>query len=430
VSEQAQGPLTAKKTVLGVSGGIASYKSIDLARLLVLDGAEVRTVLTQSAVSFVQPLPFEVLTGVTPIQRMFPVEGGGFTGDMPHISLSDSADLIIIAPATANIIGKFAQGVGDDFLSTLLLSARPPVLVAPAMNPRMWASPAVQENVAALRAVLIEQGARPASVNLVLSAIRGTMKDAWRLGQIDAEHLARVTDVPNVKSEQLASGRHVEAGEIRRLFEECGHDPVGARDAAMLGLLYGCGLRRAEAVALELADYDDGAVKVRAGKGRKERFVYAANGARAAVEAWIAVRGSWDGALLAPVTKGGHVQRRSLSAQAVMLRLRFLAERAKVSRLSPHDLRRSFVGELLEAGADMSMVQKLAGHADPATTARYDRRPEDAKRRTAGLLHVPYVAAPMLPVADAPADAGDESPPAASSAPPGRGDPPPAAAPG
>ena len=152
MSEQAQGPLTAKKTVLGVSGGIASYKSIDLARLLVLDGAEVRTVLTQSAASFVQPLPFEVLTGVTPIQRMFPVEGGGFTGDMPHISLSDSADLIIIAPATANIIGKFAQGVGDDFLSTLLLSARPPALVAPAMNPRMWASPAVQENVAALRA--------------------------------------------------------------------------------------------------------------------------------------------------------------------------------------------------------------------------------------------------------------------------------------
>ena len=291
--------------------------------------------------------------------------------------------------------------------------------------------PAVRyQHVAALRAVLIEQGARPASVNLVLSAIRGTMKDAWRLGQIDAEHLARVTDVPNVKSEQLAAGRHVEAGEIRRLFEECGHDPVGARDAAMLGLLYGCGLRRSEAVALELADYDDGAVKVRAGKGRKERFVYAATGARAAVEAWIAVRGSWDGALLAPVTKGGHVQRRPLSAQAVMLRLRFLAERAKISRLSPHDLRRSFVGELLEAGADMSMVQKLAGHADPATTARYDRRPEDAKRRTAGLLHVPYVAAPLLPVSDAPADAGDESPPAASPAPPGRGDPPPAAAPG
>ena len=151
MSEQAQAPLSGKKTVLGVSGGIAAYKSIDLARLLALDGAEVQTVLTQSAASFVQPLPFEVLTGVTPIQRMFPVEGGGSKGDMPHVSLTDHADLIIIAPATANIIGKFAQGVGDDFLSTLLLSARPPALVAPAMNPRMWASPAVQENVSALR---------------------------------------------------------------------------------------------------------------------------------------------------------------------------------------------------------------------------------------------------------------------------------------
>ena len=162
MSEQAQAPLSGKKTVLGVSGGIASYKSIDLARLLALDGAEVQTVLTESAASFVQPLPFEVLTGQTPIQRMFPIEGGKSTGDMPHISLTEGADLIIIAPATANIIGKFAQGVGDDFLSTLLLSARPPALIAPAMNPRMWASPAVQENVSSLRErghVVMEPGA-------------------------------------------------------------------------------------------------------------------------------------------------------------------------------------------------------------------------------------------------------------------------------
>lgn len=151
MSEYAPAPLSGKKTVLGVSGGIASYKSIDLARLLTLDGAEAQTVLTESAASFVQPLPFEVLTGLTPIQKMFPIEGGEHTGDMPHISLTENADLIIIAPATANIIGKFAQGVGDDFLSTLLLSAKPPVLAAPAMNPRMWVSPAVQENVRSLR---------------------------------------------------------------------------------------------------------------------------------------------------------------------------------------------------------------------------------------------------------------------------------------
>ncbi len=156
------GPIAGKTTILGVSGGIASYKSIALARLLVLDGAEVQTVLTQNASSFVQPLPFEVLTGKTPIQRTLPVEGDAFTGDMPHVSLSDRADLMLIAPATANIIAKFTHGVGDDFLSTLLLSAKPPVLIAPAMNPRMWASSAVQENIEILRErghIVMEPGA-------------------------------------------------------------------------------------------------------------------------------------------------------------------------------------------------------------------------------------------------------------------------------
>ncbi|MEK6712536.1 MAG: bifunctional phosphopantothenoylcysteine decarboxylase/phosphopantothenate--cysteine ligase CoaBC [Nitrospinota bacterium] len=145
------GALAGKRIVLGVSGGIAAYKAIELARHLALEGAEVQAVLTQNALAFVQPLPFEVLTGKPPIARMFPIEGAAHPGDMPHISLTDRADLVVLAPATANLIGKFAGGIGDDFLSTLLLSAKPPVLAAPAMNPRMWASPAVQENVRKLR---------------------------------------------------------------------------------------------------------------------------------------------------------------------------------------------------------------------------------------------------------------------------------------
>jgi len=156
------GPLAGRFLVLGVSGGIAAYKAIELARRLALDGAEVQAVLTQSALAFVQPLSFEVLTGRAPIARLFPIEGAERPGDMPHISLTDRADLIAIAPATANLIAKFARGIGDDFLSTLLLSAAPPVLIAPAMNPRMWANPAVQENVQTLRArghLVLEPGA-------------------------------------------------------------------------------------------------------------------------------------------------------------------------------------------------------------------------------------------------------------------------------
>lgn len=148
---KARSGLKGKFVVLGVTGGIAAYKGIELARLLAVAGAGVQVVLTESALEFVQPLPFQVLTGRTPISKMFPIEGGAHPGDMPHISLTAKADLVVIAPAGANIIGKFAQGLGDDFLSTLLLSAEAPVLVAPAMNTRMWESEAVRANARLLQ---------------------------------------------------------------------------------------------------------------------------------------------------------------------------------------------------------------------------------------------------------------------------------------
>ena len=144
-------PLFKKKIILAISGGIAAYKSIELARLLTHDGAEVQTVLTQNALSFVQPLPFEVLTGVSPITKLMPIEKNSSSGNIPHITLTENADLIIIAPATANLIGKFAQGIGDDFISTLLFSAKNKVLIAPAMNPRMWSSKPVQKNIETLK---------------------------------------------------------------------------------------------------------------------------------------------------------------------------------------------------------------------------------------------------------------------------------------
>ena len=254
--------------------------------------------------------------------------------------------------------------------------------------------------------------------------MRGTLREAWRLGYLTAEDLARATDVPNVKATMLPAGRHVDVGEVTALFRACGDAPVGARDAAMLALLYGCGLRRSEAVALLLDDYDQGAVSIHHGKGRKERIVYCPTGGSEAIDAWITRRGAWPGALLCPLKKGGHIEQRAMTAQAVLLRLQFLAARAHVPPFSPHDLRRSFVGELLDAGADISSVQQLAGHASVTTTQRYDRRPEEAKRRTAELLHVPY-AAPTLLVGNNPADLRSRvaSPPDAPSADPEPADP-------
>ena len=209
-----------------------------------------------------------------------------------------------------------------------------------------WAEVRYQ-HVMALRSVLIEGNPQPATINHVLSAVRGVIKETWRLGLLDAESREWVADVKGVSASKLPAGRHVDIGEVRRLFEACSDTPGGARDAAILALLYGCGLRRSEAVALQIDDFDQGAVTVRSGKGRKDRIVYAPAGGREAIEAWIVRRGTWPGALLCPVAKGGRIQHRTMTAQAVQLRLRHLAQHARVPEFSPHDLRRSFVGGAL-----------------------------------------------------------------------------------
>ena len=160
----------------------------------------------------------------------------------------------------------------------------------------------------------------------------------------------------------------------------------------MLAVLYGAGVRRAEAVALDVADYDpeSGALTIRRGKGNKARMMYATNGASEALGDWLVRRGSEPGPLFVPVDKAGRIVFRRLTPESVFDRLAHLARRAGVTRFSPHDMRRSFISDLLDNGADLAVVQAMAGHANPATTARYDRRGERAKQRAAGLLHVPY----------------------------------------
>ena len=150
--------LNNKIIILGVSGGIAAYKAAELTRLFKKEGADVRVVMTKSAKEFVSPLTFETLSGNPVYSDMFypphppPSEGGDERGgSMPHIDLGKRCDLFIVAPATANIIGKFANGIADDLLSTLYLSVTSPVLIAPAMNNNMYANPVVQENIKKLK---------------------------------------------------------------------------------------------------------------------------------------------------------------------------------------------------------------------------------------------------------------------------------------
>lgn len=257
-----------------------------------------------------------------------------------------------------------------------------------------WASLRFQ-HTAALRAQLADKYAA-ATANKMLSALRGVLKAAWRLGLMTAEDHARAVDVGNVDGETLPAGRAIPAGELAALMRACQEDPTpaGARDAAIIALLYSCGLRRAEATALDLADYNpsDGALIVR-GKRNKERLAHVVNGARAALGDWLALRGDDGGPLFLAVNKGGVIRSgRRLTTQALYNLVQKRAEEAGIAALSCHDFRRTFVGDLLEAGADIATVQRMAGHASVNTTARYDRRPEETKRRAAELLHVPYKA--------------------------------------
>lgn len=137
-----------REILLGVTGGIAAYKACDLASKLVQSGAHVRVVMTEAAQRFVGAASFEALTGRPVVRDMFePVEN--FRGE--HIALPQQSDLMVIAPASADFLGKMANGLADDLLSTSVLVATCPIYVAPAMNCDMWAKPAVQRNVARLR---------------------------------------------------------------------------------------------------------------------------------------------------------------------------------------------------------------------------------------------------------------------------------------
>ena len=249
------------------------------------------------------------------------------------------------------------------------------------------------QHTAAIRAALAREY-KPATANKMLSALRGALKAAWLLGQMTAENYQRAADVRGVRGETLPSGRAATRGELGAIMDACANDatPGGARDGALLAVLYGSGARRAEAVALDLADYDasTGRLLLR-GKGGKERAVFATNGAKDALADWLAVRGLEAGPLFLPVNKGGRIMHgRRMTSQAVYNALAKRCQQAGVNELSPHDLRRTFVGDLLDAGADIATVQRLAGHANVQTTARYDRRPEAARRKAAELLHVPY----------------------------------------
>lgn len=278
------------------------------------------------------------------------------------------------------------------------------------------------QHTAAIRERLAQSYA-PATANKILSALRQTLRQAWLLGQMTAEDYHRAVEFKPITGKTVPAGRELSTDEILALMEACQADPTpaGTRDAAIIGMMYAAGLRRDEMVSLNLSDYDPDAGRlILTGRRNRQRTAYITNGAAAALNDWIALRGSQPGALFVEVSKNGKVliERESMivkpfrkiggvevpnkkagmtiyrggamTPQAIYNMLAKRTEEAGVKSFSPHDLRRSFISHLLDKGADIAVVAKMAGHANVQTTARYDRRPEEVKRKAAELLYVPY----------------------------------------
>lgn len=225
----------------------------------------------------------------------------------------------------------------------------------------------------------------PATANRILACLRGILKEAWRLGLMSAEAYQRAADLERVRGHGLLRGRALSSGELRALFQACedAGGAAGARDAALFAIMYGGGLRRAEVVSLNVNSFNprEKTIAVREGKGRKSRIVPLPRGAVDALLVWLKWRGRAPGPLFCRVRADGRPRISRLRGESVRLILEKRTAEAGISKASPHDLRRSFVSDLLDAGADLVVIQRLAGHSHVDTTARYDRRGDEAKRR-------------------------------------------------
>src|SRR4030095_1058306 len=144
ISDGGAGGLAGKRIVLGVTGGIAAYKAAELCRLFVKAGATVRVVMTEAATRFIAPLTLQTLSGAPVALDLF---DAAQEAEIGHIRLADEADLLVVAPATADFIARMAAGMADDLLAAIVLATRAPILLAPAMNVNMWTNPVTQRNL-------------------------------------------------------------------------------------------------------------------------------------------------------------------------------------------------------------------------------------------------------------------------------------------
>ncbi len=245
------------------------------------------------------------------------------------------------------------------------------------------------ETILILLSDLSDEGKSPATINVYLSALKGVAKEAWRKKLIDVESYQHIKEIRRIKGSRSIKGRALDLSELNELIDYCmaQEGVIAMRDAAVIALTYGAGLRRHEAAGLMLADLDteQGTIKV-LGKGNKERINSLHNKNLDIIQTWLEERGLEPGPLFLRARKGNRLVNEPISGQTIYDIIIRRYKEAGLKRLTPHDLRRTFATKLLENGEDVFLVQDLMGHSSVETTKNYDRRDEKAKTKAAKAL--------------------------------------------
>lgn len=232
---------------------------------------------------------------------------------------------------------------------------------------------------------LTADGCSPQTINAVLSMLKGVALQAWELKLIGDHVYLRIKNTKSIRGRRIPKRRWLKKDDLITLLDHCLSDDrlQGMRDAALLALLYGCGLRRSEVVGIDVAHLNLKERSIRIlGKGNKERVVYPPERAWQMVSEWLeeGLKGRDSGPLFCRIRKGGVATVERLTDQAVYFVIRELIKKTGIEQFSPHDLRGSFISYLLDHGHDIKTVADIVGHADVRTTASYDRRGEQRKK--------------------------------------------------
>lgn len=259
-----------------------------------------------------------------------------------------------------------------------------------------------QAHMTLLRRRLLDDEYSVATANLTMSVMRGVAKQAYTQAQLDVSDYRGIAEVKGIANDVRIPGRVLTVEELKQLFQSCRDDseranPTGPRDAAMLGMMC-AGMRRDEVANLTLADVVSApkgeiSVQHRAGHRAPGRTVWLPEGAAVGLCEWLEIRGNSAGPLWSRIRKGGHLvlPPTGISGQSVFKMCQRRGKRAGIARtLNPVDLRRTFMAKLLEAGADVTTVQALVGHASPATTSRYAPKGNHDGADVAQLFDVDY----------------------------------------